>query len=196
MACDLATLPQCTKCRLAETRTQVVVGSGAARATVMLIGEAPGRNEDEGGKPFIGAAGKLLDQFLERAQLTRDEIYITNVVKCRPPKNRNPLRDEIEACQDWLVEQIKQQQPSLIVTLGSFASAWALGQTRPMSQLVQTSGTYDYIDGSDTARQAQVIAVYHPAATIYNQQLRAPFLASADKVRAALEVMERSKDER
>ena len=191
MACDLSTLPQCTKCRLSQTRTQVVVGSGDPRAKVLLIGEAPGRNEDEGGKPFIGAAGKILDQFLERAYLTRDEIYITNVVKCRPPKNRNPQRDEIEACQGWLTRQISEQQPSLIVALGAFASRWVLDDDRPMGELAQTSGKYHYTDRSDTAKTAEVIAVYHPAATIYNQQLRAPFLASADRVRIAFDEIER-----
>ena len=191
MACDLSTLPQCTKCRLSQTRTQVVVGSGDPRAKVLLIGEAPGRNEDEGGKPFIGAAGKVLDQFLERARLTRDEIYITNVVKCRPPKNRNPQRDEIEACQGWLTQQISEQQPLLIVTLGAFASQWILGDDRPMGELVSVSGNYHYTEGSDTPKTAEVIAVYHPAATIYNQQLRAPFLASADRVRSAFDEIER-----
>ena len=192
MACDLATLPRCERCHLAQTRTQVVVGSGNPHATVMFIGEAPGRNEDEGGRPFIGAAGKILDQFLERAQLSRDEIYITNIIKCRPPKNRNPHKDEIEACRDWLSAQIIEQAPLLIVTLGACAASWVLGDDRSMSEIVKTSGVYEYSLGSDTSARAEVIAVYHPAATIYNQHLREPFLASAKRVREALNRLEGS----
>lgn len=193
MSVDLNILPQCTKCRLAETRTQVVVGSGTMSAKVMFIGEAPGRNEDEGGKPFIGAAGHVLDEFLERAHLKREDIYITNIVKCRPPHNRNPLDDEIGACQDWISEQIVQIKPDVIVALGAVAAKWLTGSTRPMRDIAGRLGGYEYTDGSDTSpgaggsHRTNVLVVYHPAATIYNRNLRDAFFMSADRLRAILD---------
>lgn len=205
MSVDLSILPQCTKCRLAETRTQVVVGSGPLNAQVMFIGEAPGRNEDAGGKPFIGAAGKVLDEFLERAHLSRDDIYITNIVKCRPPHNRNPLDDEIDACQDWIAQQIVRIKPEVIVALGAVAAQWLTGSTRPMRDIAGRLGSYEYTDGSDTSadtgvnpgadtsattgvpHRTNVLVVYHPAATIYNRNLRDAFFMSADRLKAILD---------
>lgn len=186
MDVDLATLPSCKRCQLSQTRTRVVVGSGDTNARVMCIGEAPGRNEDEGGAPFIGAAGRVLDEFLQRAQLTRDEIYVTNVVKCRPPQNRNPYDDEVRACKPWLDAQIDATAPDVIVIFGAVAARALLGADLLMSELAGTLGTYQYNQGSDAQRLATVLVVYHPAATIYNRSLRDTFFASADLLRALL----------
>ena len=112
----------CTQCRLHESRTQVVFGSGNADADVMLIGEGPGQREDEQGLPFVGASGKLLEQLLSEIGLTRTSVYIANVVKCRPPKNRNPRSDEIDACKGFLRQQLLLVDPKVVVTLGNFSS--------------------------------------------------------------------------
>lgn len=150
-------------------------GSGSAASKVMFVGEAPGRNEDEGGQPFIGAAGKMLDGFLEHATLKRDEIYITNVAKCRPPQNRKPAPGEIEACRPYLLEQIKEVNPEVIVALGATAAHALTGTTGPMSELANTFSRIKIAGGMRT-----VLVSYHPAATIYNRALTEEFLAGAD----------------
>lgn len=164
----------CTRCDLCATRTQVVVGKGDAHARVMLIGEAPGKNEDLGGAPFIGAAGHVLDEFLEAAGLVRDEIYITNVVKCRPPKNRNPLPEEIDACHDNLMEQIASIRPDIIVALGTFASRQMVGIDAPITAMQE-----QIYKRSIAGVACVVLPVYHPAATIYNRSLKGVFMQSA-----------------
>src|ERR1051326_8816920 len=111
----------CTKCRLAKTRTQVVYGVGNPKADLMFIGEAPGRDEDLQGKPFVGRAGALLTDIIKAMKLTRDDVYIANVIKCRPPENRNPEPDELDACRPFIRRQIQMLQPKVIVTLGRFA---------------------------------------------------------------------------
>lgn len=113
---------QCTACRLAETRTNVVFGVGDPDANLMLVGEAPGKNEDLQGEPFVGAAGQLLDELLAGIGLQREEVYIANVLKCRPPGNRDPKEDEIDACKGYLREQIRMINPQTVVTLGNFAT--------------------------------------------------------------------------
>lgn len=110
----------CTKCRLAKTRTQVVFGVGNPSADLMFIGEAPGRDEDLQGEPFVGRAGQLLTDIIKAMKLTRDDVYIANVVKCRPPENRNPEPDEMDACRPYLRQQVELIQPKVIVTLGRF----------------------------------------------------------------------------
>ena len=112
----------CTMCRLAETRTQVVFGTGDPDAELMFVGEAPGFNEDQQGEPFVGAAGQLLNRLLGEIGLTREDVYVTNVIKCRPPNNRDPLQDEIDSCKDYLREQISLVDPKVVMTLGNFAS--------------------------------------------------------------------------
>lgn len=119
----LATQVQvCTVCRLAETRTNVVFGAGNPDADVMFVGEGPGQQEDEQGLPFVGRSGQLLEQLLGEIGLVRDDVYIGNVVKCRPPKNRDPRPDEIDACKGYLRTQLTLIQPKVVVTLGNFAS--------------------------------------------------------------------------
>ena len=128
----------CTKCRLATSRTQVVFGVGNPDADLLFIGEAPGQHEDKQGEPFVGAAGQLLTRMLGEIGLTREQVYIANILKCRPPGNRDPQEDEIETCTPWLIEQISLIQPQVIVTLGNFATKFVLqtqtGITRMRSE--------------------------------------------------------------
>jgi DNA polymerase len=112
----------CTACRLAETRTNVVFGVGDPAASLMLVGEAPGKNEDLQGEPFVGAAGQLLDELLAGIGVERGEVYIANVLKCRPPGNRDPKDDEIDSCKGYLREQIRMIRPDVVLTLGNFAT--------------------------------------------------------------------------
>src|SRR5207248_6929418 len=121
----------CTRCRLARGRTQVVFGVGHPAADVMFIGEGPGYHEDKQGEPFVGAAGQLLTKMLAEIGLARSDVYIANVVKCRPPGNRDPLPDEIDACKPYLEGQIRNIDPRAIVTLGNFATRFVLD--RPLS---------------------------------------------------------------
>lgn len=155
----------CTACDLSETRTQVVWGSGAESARILVIGEAPGRNEDRGGEPFIGAAGRLLDEALAGAGIAREDLFITNIVKCRPPKNRNPAPTEVAACERWTRAQIDAINPAVIVTLGNVASRWILGTAEPISAL---RGRVFELDGR------VVVPTYHPAAAIYDPAKREP----------------------
>jgi DNA polymerase len=148
----------CTRCRLAATRTQVVFGVGDPAADLLLIGEAPGFHEDRQGEPFVGAAGQLLTKVLNGIGLDRSDVYITNVLRCRPPGNRDPLPDEIEACTPWLVETISIVQPCVIGTLGNFATKFVLntkqGITRMRGQRFPWHGRW-------------VIPTFHPAAILH-----------------------------
>ena len=121
-----AQVENCQACALCETRTNIVFGDGDPHARVLIVGEAPGKNEDLQGKPFVGAAGKFLDELLEEAGLKREEVFIANVLKCRPPSNRNPQADEIEACAPFLREQTQSIDPWIIVTMGNFATQFIL----------------------------------------------------------------------
>lgn len=148
----------CTKCRLASGRTQVVFGVGDPNADLMFIGEGPGFHEDKQGEPFVGAAGQLLTRMLAEIGLTREAVYINNVVMCRPPGNRDPEPDEIEACTPWLIERISLIQPRLIVTLGNFATKFVL-QT-PLG-ITRVRGTVHEWHGR------KVIPTFHPAAILH-----------------------------
>ena len=152
----------CTRCRLSQGRTQVVFGSGNANADVMFVGEAPGFHEDKQGVPFVGQAGKLLEKLLGGVGLWRDDVYIANVLKCRPPGNRDPQPDEIEACESHLFKQIELIQPTVVATLGNFAtkllSGRPLGITRVHGQEQETT-----LGG----RKVLLYPLYHPAAALY-----------------------------
>lgn len=151
----------CVKCRLSESRTNAVPGEGPSHARVMIVGEGPGGNEDKQGRPFVGAAGKNLERLLEKAGLTRSDVFITNTVKCRPPANRRPRKDELEACHPYLRRQIETLKPRLIVLLGDTA----LKEFFPDSGLSQ-------LHGRVTKRGDMVFfPTYHPASMIYNQSL-------------------------
>lgn len=152
---------KCTNCDLCKTRTNSVPGKGNFRSDVIFIGEAPGKNEDNKGEPFIGIAGKKLSNALKEANISRDEIYITNVVKCRPPNNRIPNNTEREACQEYLDDEIKIIKPKIICILGNTAFNSILGG----SEITKFRGKVIQKD-----KQLYFITI-HPAATIYNQKL-------------------------
>jgi uracil-DNA glycosylase family 4 len=148
----------CTKCRLAEGRTQVVYGVGHPNADLMFIGEAPGFHEDRQGEPFVGAAGQLLNQLLSEIDVPREAVYINNVILCRPPGNRDPLPDELEACRPWLDERIAIIDPAVVVTLGNWATRYILGRqisiSRVRGQRFPWNGRI-------------VIPTFHPAAVLH-----------------------------
>ncbi len=147
----------CTKCRLSESRTQVVFGVGAFDADVMFVGEAPGRNEDLQGEPFVGAAGKLLDRLLGEIGLERDDVYIANVIKCRPPGNRDPRPDEIDSCKGYLRTQLTLVDPRVVVTLGNFATKLLLKRNVGITRL--RGQVYPWW-------QRHVVPTFHPAAAL------------------------------
>ena len=152
----------CTRCRLAQGRTQVVFGAGNAHADLMFVGEAPGFHEDKQGLPFVGQAGKLLEKLLAQIGLARSDVYIANVLKCRPPGNRDPQPDEIEACESHLFRQIELIEPTVVATLGNFAtkllSGRQLGITKVHGQEQETT-----LGG----RKVLLYPLYHPAAALY-----------------------------
>jgi uracil-DNA glycosylase family 4 len=152
----------CTRCRLHETRTRAVPGEGNVDTEVVFVGEAPGQNEDRQGRPFVGRAGDLLVKFLATLRWRRDEVFITNIVKCRPPDNRDPEPDEIAACAPYLQRQLEILDPALIVTLGRHS----LGRFMPGSRISQSHGTVRPVDPATGAANALVFAMYHPAAAL------------------------------
>jgi uracil-DNA glycosylase family 4 len=151
----------CTACRLADDRTNVVFGVGDPEASLMLVGEAPGKNEDLQGEPFVGAAGQLLDELLAGIGIKREQVYIANVLKCRPPGNRDPKEDEIDACKGYLREQIRMINPRVVVTLGNFATKLLVptevGITRMRGQRL------------NWWLGATLIPTFHPAAALRGQ---------------------------
>ena len=147
----------CTKCRLAGGRTQVVYGTGNADADLMFIGEGPGYYEDKQGEPFVGAAGQLLNRMLEEIGVRRSDVYIANVIKCRPPGNRDPLPEEVDACTPWLREQIALIEPRVIVTLGNFATRFMLDKPVSISR----------VRGQRFPQEGRtIIPTFHPAAIL------------------------------
>jgi uracil-DNA glycosylase len=156
----------CTRCALAEGRTQVVFGSGSPTAELMFVGEAPGFHEDKQGVPFVGAAGKLLSKLLDGIGLQREDAYVCNVLKCRPPGNRNPLPEEIEACEPHLWRQIELIQPTLICTLGNFATKLLSGKP---SGITQVHGRpQDVVLGGNAVT---LYPIFHPAAALYTPRM-------------------------
>jgi uracil-DNA glycosylase family 4 len=149
-----AEVANCTKCALCKTRTQTVFGSGNKQADWMLVGEAPGQHEDEQGQPFVGKAGLLLTEMLRSIGLTREEVFITNILKCRPPNNRDPNADEVESCNEYLQRQQKLIQPKIILAVGRIAAQTLLKTEEPLARLRGKIHTYN-----DTP----VVVVYHPA---------------------------------
>jgi uracil-DNA glycosylase family 4 len=152
----------CTKCRLAQGRTQVVFGVGDPSADLMFVGEAPGYHEDQQGKPFVGQAGKLLDNLLAGIGLSRDQVYVANVLKCRPPGNRDPQPDEIEACESHLFRQISLIEPKVVATLGNFATKLLSGKPTGITR-VHGSEQETRLGG----RRVLLYPLYHPAAALY-----------------------------
>ena len=151
----------CSSCRLCETRTQVVPGFGDLDKPVMIIGEAPGASEDVGGEPFIGRSGKLLFKLLGEQGISREDCYITNTVKCRPPKNRRPKPDEIAACSTYLEQELNLSKSRVIITLGGTSTMAVLKRTGALQSLRGVSMGYG----------KRIISTYHPAAALYNGKL-------------------------
>lgn len=147
----------CTACSLAEGRTNVVFGAGSASADVMIVGEGPGQQEDEEGLPFVGRSGQLLDRLLNEIELEREDVYIANVVKCRPPRNRDPRTDEIDACKGYLRRQIELIDPTVVITLGNFSTKLLLktttGITRMRGRAYEWWGRF-------------LVPTFHPAAAL------------------------------
>ena len=170
--------PRCTRCKLHTLgRTQVVFGVGNPQADLMFVGEAPGADEDEQGEPFVGRAGQLLTKIIEAIDLKRDDVYIANVIKCRPPGNRNPEPDEVEQCQPFLFRQIDAIKPKVIVALGKFAAQSLLQTTDPITRL----------RGREfTVRGATLIPTFHPAYLLRNPSAKRDVWEDMKKVRAIL----------
>ena len=175
---DLAAIASpCVRCRLAGTRSQVVFGSGNPNADLMFIGEAPGRDEDLQGKPFVGRAGQLLTDIIKAMKLTRDDVYISNVIKCRPPENRNPEPDELDACRPYIRRQIEFIKPKVIVTLGKFALQSLSGKTY---SITAARGSWTDFEG------IRVMPTYHPAYLLRNPAAKKDVWADMKKVMAEL----------
>ena len=162
----------CTNCALHHSRKRAVPGEGPANAEIMFIGEGPGFHENEQGRPFVGAAGQFLDQLLQQAGVTRADVWIGNVVKCRPPGNRDPLPEELAACDVYLEQQIAAINPSIIVTLGRFS----MNKFMPGAKISQVHGQMRRVG------ERYVIAMFHPAAALHQASLKPAILADFGKL--------------
>ena len=158
---------QCTKCELHKNRTNAVPGEGPPNARIMFVGEGPGQNEDEQGRPFVGAAGKFLTELLESIGLKRSDVFITNIVKCRPPNNRAPRKSEIEACNPYLQSQIKLISPRIVCALGTPAITTLIGDEYSASR---------FHGKPVTSGEVTILPMYHPAAALYDASLKETIL--------------------
>lgn len=175
----------CQLCPLARERTHAVPGEGNPRAEVLFVGEGPGRKEDESGRPFVGAAGKFLDEMLASVGWKRQDVFIANVVKCRPPGNRDPEESEIHTCvTNYLVHQVNLIEPKLIVTLGRHSMKWFLKNPEPISRM---HGKLKLITDKKTGKTQFILPLYHPAAALYNGGQRQTHLADFKKIPAIVE---------
>jgi uracil-DNA glycosylase len=172
----------CTRCPLHVQRTNAVPGEGSSETEVVFVGEGPGYNEDQQGRPFVGAAGALLNELLKAIGWRRDEVFITNVVKCRPPGNRDPEPAEIAACAPFLRRQLEVLDPALVVTLGRHS----LQTFMPGARIGQAHGTVRPVDPATGAANALALAMYHPAAALRQHSLRETILADMAHVPQAL----------
>jgi DNA polymerase len=169
--------PDCTRCKLHRSRTKIVFGVGNRKAELVFVGEGPGRDEDEQGEPFVGRAGKLLTQMIEAMSLRREDVYICNVVKCRPPENRLPEKDEIATCSPFLLRQLAVIEPKVICCLGSCAAQTLLRTTQGISRF--RGVWFDF-------RGAKLIATYHPAYLLRNPNAKGEVWKDLQKVMAVL----------
>ncbi|HEX7264300.1 MAG TPA: uracil-DNA glycosylase [Candidatus Dormibacteraeota bacterium] len=168
----------CVKCGLHATRTQAVPGVGPCPANIMIVGEAPGFNEDRQGEPFVGVAGKLLDTLLARIGLGRQDVYITNVLKCRPPQNRDPMPNEAESCSPYLARQLALIKPRVVLILGRHA----------LERLLPGQGSISHVHGSLVRRgDVAYVPLFHPAAALHNGALVADLERDFDRVKAYLD---------
>lgn len=178
----------CSKCDLRKGCTQVVPGEGSSEAQIMFIGEGPGQKEDELGRPFVGAAGKFLDEMLGIIGAKREDVFIANVVKCRPPQNRDPLPEEVATCWPWLLEQIKTIKPRLIVTLGRHS----LERFLPGFKISEIHGQAKRREIEEVGKQV-FFALYHPAAALYNGSMREVLIKDFRRIPKVLEKIEEEK---
>ena len=173
-------LRNCQECRLASGRTQVVFGNGNPNASIMFVGEAPGFHEDKQGVPFVGAAGKLLTELLESVGLSRSQIYIANVIKCRPPQNRDPEPDEVETCKPFLFQQIQLIKPHLVCSMGNFATQTLLGRKVGITK----------VHGQPfELPEFRLFPLFHPAAALHNDRLRPLLHEDFQKLKRLLDEM-------
>jgi len=164
---------KCQKCSLYKTRTYPVIGEGNHQAKIMFIGEAPGFNEDKTGRPFCGDAGKVLDGLLESVKIKRQEVYIANILKDRPPGNRNPQKEEIEACAPYLERQIEIIKPKIVGTLGNYATAYILERYGLEGEIQGISKIHGKIFNTKTSfGLIKIIPFYHPAVVVYNNNMK------------------------
>ena len=175
----------CTKCPLHENRTNVVFGAGNPEAELVFVGEAPGREEDLQGEPFVGAAGRLLTKIINAIDLTRDEVYITNVVKCRPPENRNPKTEEIEHCMPFLLRQVEIIKPKIICALGSVAAHSLLDTDQGITKI--RGKFYDVDLPIHTEHRFKLMPTFHPAYLLYNEKAKRPVWEDMKIIRAELQ---------
>lgn len=162
----------CKKCNLYKTRINPVIGEGSLNARIMFIGEAPGFNEDKQGKPFVGQSGKILDKLLESINLKREEIYIANILKCRPPENRNPSNQEILSCSNYLNKQIEIIKPKVICCLGNFATDFILKRFNLKKEIQGISKIHGKVFNVSTlSGKIKIIPLYHPAVATYNMNM-------------------------
>jgi uracil-DNA glycosylase family 4 len=173
-------LGDCQRCRLKDERKQIVFGVGNPEAELVFVGEGPGADEDRLGEPFVGLAGQLLTKMIEAMGFARQDVYICNVIKCRPPGNRNPEPDEVAACQPFLKKQLAALRPRMIVTLGKFAAHCLLGVDTPITRLRGTFGSYEGI---------QLMPTYHPAFLLRDPSRKREAWADLQLVVAALRRM-------
>jgi len=162
----------CQKCLLYKTRTNPVSGEGDPHTKIMFIGEAPGNNEDKEGRPFCGAAGKILDKLLESTGIKREEIFIANILKCRPPENRNPLKEEIDACGSFLDKQIEIIKPKILCTLGNFSTSYILEKYGLKDQIQGISKIHGKVfEIKILSDIMKIVPFYHPAVATYNMNM-------------------------
>jgi len=179
----------CSKCALRAGCTSVVPGEGSAEAEIMFIGEGPGKKEDELGRPFVGAAGKFLGEMLGLINLKREQIYIANIVKCRPPENRDPLPEEIETCWPWLMKQIKIIDPKLIVTLGRHSMERFLPSAGWRKKISEVHGKAMRREIPEIGKRV-FYTLYHPAAALYNGSMREVLIKDFKRIPKVLEKIE------
>lgn len=163
----------CQRCPLYKARILPVIGEGNHQAKIMLIGEAPGASEAKAGRPFCGEAGKVLDELLEAVGIKRKEIYITNILKDRPPENRDPLKEEIEACTPYLERQIEIIKPKIVGTLGNYSTAFILDKYGLKEEIQGISKIHGKIFGAEASfGPIKIITFYHPAVAVYNEKMK------------------------
>ncbi len=179
----------CTKCNLHKTRTNFVFGSGNHKSDIVIIGEAPGSEEDLQGQPFVGRAGMLLTKMLNSINLNREDVFICNILKCRPPGNRNPLPEEIKMCEPYLMKQLKLINPEFILALGSFAAQTILKTKEPLGKLRERIFNYNI-----SGKVIRMIVTFHPAALLRNPHWKKPTWEDLKMFKALYDEYKRNKN--